>query len=391
MANINASKSKSSSVLRPSDLGPDPIGTLGRNEGYMSSWSWTDDDYIYLNSTPFTSNAPFFRHGPIRLSKADLVNADTIDVLDWKLLSSRDEEIDWTAFHVAILGGAGEFFSNPSDSCADDEEELVDDLCEWLRDLGYSSHSLGALVFEGAFVRNHREKTDERPPSPVNVNEWTDVYRALSHRQREDPFHLISKAQESEGASDILSMMSYAESIFDAGATTSTASSVPGGTQELISKFVDILVRDAGVARLISMALSDDGMGQERFRRNFGRILRSYSRELRCSLGKGMPDVGDASYAHAAAFVSRKAPHASHLIVSRFSQARKSMPPRDSLADSDGASSSGSEESEGESEVLNMEKLESFLTKGEPFRLLRWRLRALVYPDSFLSRLPAVD
>lgn len=351
----------------------------------MSPWCWTDDEYIFLNSTPFTFNVPFFRHGPIRLSKADLVKADTIDVADWKLLSSPDETLDWTAFHVAILGGAGEFFSDPSGSCADDDEgQLIDGLCDWLRDLGYSSHSLGALVFEGAFVRNHIGKTDESPPVPVN--EWTDVYRALSHRQNQDPFHVISKTQESEGASDIMSMMSYAESIFDAGATMSTASSLPGGTQELISKFVDILVRDSSVARMVSMALSDGGMGQERFRRNFGRILRSYSRELRRSLEKAKPEGHDASYAHAAAFVSRKAPHASHLIVSRFSQARKSMPPRDGLVDSDGASSCGSEGSEGESEVLNMERLESFFTKGEPFRLLRWRLRALMYPDSFLSR-----
>ena len=189
---------------------------------------------------------PLFRHNPIRLVKADLVNSradlvnfGTIDVLDWKLLSAPDETLDWTAFQIAILGGAGDFFSDPSDFCApDDEEELVNDLCDWLEDLGYSSDFLGALVFEGAFVRNYKEQTDERPPSPVD--DWTEVYRALSHRQKQDGFYDTFVIQESEETSEVMSMMSYAESIFDISATMSTASSFSGDTQELISKFVDI-------------------------------------------------------------------------------------------------------------------------------------------------------
>lgn len=118
-----------------------------------------DDEYLFFKSAPFTVNMPSFEHGRIRLAKADLVNAGTINSLESKLLSSPDETLDWTAFQMAILGGAGDFFSDPSDFCARDaEEELVDDLCDWLEGFGLPSGALGALV-----------KSEEKAPtmSPV--------------------------------------------------------------------------------------------------------------------------------------------------------------------------------------------------------------------------------
>lgn len=55
-----------------------------------------------------------------------------------------------------------------------------------------------------------------------------------------DGFYDTFVIQESEETSEVMSMMSYAESIFDISATMSTASSFSGDAQELISKFVDI-------------------------------------------------------------------------------------------------------------------------------------------------------
>jgi hypothetical protein len=122
MDNYNASKSQPGPISSPPELRPDRISTPGEqllpkgkilnnldaisNQGNTGSWFWADDEHIFLNSTPFTFNVPVFRHNPIRLAKADLVNAGSIDVLDWKLLSSPDETLDWTAFQIAILGGA---------------------------------------------------------------------------------------------------------------------------------------------------------------------------------------------------------------------------------------------------------------------------------------------
>lgn len=347
----------------------------GSNEGNNnSSWFSTDEKHIFLKSTPFTSNVPVFQHGPIRLIKSDLIKA--INAPEFKPFESTGDSLDWVALQWATQERVRGLFIDPPD--------LFENAREQLGDLGYSSNSLGALVSEGDVVRDYKQHAVEKPPSPVH--DWTNVYRTLSHRQQQGRSHDTFEVQESDGLSEVMSLVSYAESIFDAATTMSTASSVPGDTQELISKFVNILVRDTSVVRMLSMALSDTGMGQERFRRNFSRILRSYSRELRRSLESGKPEDSDPSYGQAAAFVSHKALHASHLIVSRFSQARTSVPPRNGLPESDGDSASESEESEGENEMPNMEKLESFFVTGEPFRLLRWKLRALIIPDSFLTR-----
>lgn len=125
-----------------------------------------DDEYLFFKSAPFTVNMPSFEHGRIRLAKADLVNAGTINSLESKLLSSPDETLDWTAFQMAILGGAGDFFSDPSDFCARDaEEELVDDLCDWLEGFGLPSGALGALV-----------KSEEKPPTVSSVMPYAPAH-----------------------------------------------------------------------------------------------------------------------------------------------------------------------------------------------------------------------
>lgn len=106
-----------------------------------------DQEHMFFVSNTVTATMPAFQHGRIRLAKADLVNAGTINSLESKLLTSPDEILDWTAFQMAILGGAGDLFSDPDNFLSRDaQEEMVDDLCDWFEDLGFSEGDLGALI-----------------------------------------------------------------------------------------------------------------------------------------------------------------------------------------------------------------------------------------------------
>lgn len=121
-----------------------------------------DDDHMFLMSNNITSTMPTFQHGRIRLAKADLVNAGTINSLESKLLTSPDETLDWTAFQMAILGGAGDLFSDPDNFLSRDaQEEMVDDLCDWLEDIGYGNDDLGTLI---TTREKSRKGTSSRAP-----------------------------------------------------------------------------------------------------------------------------------------------------------------------------------------------------------------------------------
>lgn len=122
-----------------------------------------DDEHMFLASTSLTATMPSFQHGRIRLAKADLVNTGTINSLESKLLTSPDETLDWTAFQMAILGGAGDLFSDPDNFLSRDaQEEMVDDLCDWFEDLGFSNQSLGALATKEA-----DSSTSTNPTTPL--------------------------------------------------------------------------------------------------------------------------------------------------------------------------------------------------------------------------------
>ncbi|KAK5631567.1 hypothetical protein RRF57_007281 [Xylaria bambusicola] len=79
-------------------------------------------EYIYLPSPSLSAVAPTFQHGPIRLSKYDLLPAMKL---------SHDEDLDWTAFQMAISGGAGDLFSESDDVIRQREEEEIADIAEW--------------------------------------------------------------------------------------------------------------------------------------------------------------------------------------------------------------------------------------------------------------------
>jgi hypothetical protein len=99
---------------------------------------------------------PTFRHGPIRIAKADIALAYSSSKLATAVL---DDSLDWTAFHMAILGGAGELYGEATDYSrrGDAEEDEVDDLCEWFADFRFAGWG--------------RLDRGTQPTSPVTVAE----------------------------------------------------------------------------------------------------------------------------------------------------------------------------------------------------------------------------
>ncbi|KAJ9132006.1 hypothetical protein NKR23_g11471 [Pleurostoma richardsiae] len=134
-------------------------------------------DFIFLRSTPHTLTAPCFRHGPIRLAKADLAPEPRL---------ALDDMFDWTAFQMAILGGAGDFFSagGPSgfrwqqqqqgegdaqvpvsggDEAEDEEDSYAEDLAEWFAEFGFE-HG-GLIVPEPKTGAGKKARRSRSPPS----------------------------------------------------------------------------------------------------------------------------------------------------------------------------------------------------------------------------------
>ncbi|RGP80315.1 hypothetical protein FLONG3_1464 [Fusarium longipes] len=89
------------------------------------------DEYYYLKSTSYTLTKPSFRHGPIALAKIE-VN---------KGLKAMDDTLDWTAFQMAILGGAGDFFQDMS---IDEDTKQAEDIASWFDAFGFETY--GTLI-----------------------------------------------------------------------------------------------------------------------------------------------------------------------------------------------------------------------------------------------------
>ncbi|KLP06664.1 uncharacterized protein FFB20_10980 [Fusarium fujikuroi] len=92
-----------------------------------------EDKFIYLKSTPYTLTQPSFRHGLITLSLARLDRG----------AKTTDDTLDWTAFQMAILGGAGELFQDTS--CEVDIRQ-AEDITLWFDTFGFETY--GELITE---------------------------------------------------------------------------------------------------------------------------------------------------------------------------------------------------------------------------------------------------
>ncbi|CAJ2500083.1 Uu.00g029360.m01.CDS01 [Anthostomella pinea] len=139
--------------------------------------SVADSNYIYLQSPPCTMNVPGFRHGPIRFLKSELVP-------DVKL--GGEDGLDWTAFQMAILGGAGDWFSDSDDTIRRREEEEIDELGEWWDGWGLD---LGRLVTED----------DVEAPSPTSTTSG-EAFSDLSYGEIEtdNPYSPLHSWQEQQ-------------------------------------------------------------------------------------------------------------------------------------------------------------------------------------------------
>ncbi|KAI0178800.1 hypothetical protein GGR52DRAFT_578968 [Hypoxylon sp. FL1284] len=121
-----------------------------------------NSNYVFLQSSPCSVTNPKFRHGPIRLAKSDLIP-------DMKV--GMDEGLDWTAFQMAISGGAGDWLSESDDTVRRREAEEVDELVDWFGTLNFRGS--GGLVTQ-----------DLEPPSPTSTTSGED-YSDVSYTEIE--------------------------------------------------------------------------------------------------------------------------------------------------------------------------------------------------------------
>lgn len=192
-------------------------------------------------------------------------------------------------------------------------------------------------------------------------------------------------------ADDTSSIRSYNDSIFDdLESVLSSVSSLGGDeTAVFVSAFVDLLIRDPSVDRIIARATSDAGIGAERFRRSFSRILKTYSRDLQDTIAQQQQK--DHEHHRVVAFISRKTMQASSLVTTRYKE-RVPKPDNSALEkvaqyldglESDRSNSSDEEEA---STVPTLAGLETFLLQGKPFQTLKWHLRSLIISNQRVAQ-----
>ncbi|KAI1766672.1 hypothetical protein GGR53DRAFT_485461 [Hypoxylon sp. FL1150] len=126
-----------------------------------------NSDYLFLQSSPCSITSPGFRHGPIRLAKSDLIP-------DMKV--GAEEGLDWTAFQMAISGGAGDWLSESDDTIRRREAEEVDELVDWFGSLNFKTP--GNLVT--------RDFEIPSPTSTTSGEEYSDV--SYTEIEKDNPY-----------------------------------------------------------------------------------------------------------------------------------------------------------------------------------------------------------
>ncbi|RSL90767.1 hypothetical protein CEP51_000528 [Fusarium floridanum] len=115
-----------------------------------------NDEFFYLKSTPFTLTKPSFRHGPITFAKAEVV----------KGVKTMDDTLDWTAFQMAILGGAGDLLQDMSN---EEDQKQVEEITSWFESFGFETY--GTLVPEDVpSMRSSSRSTVSSTPSTIDTD-----------------------------------------------------------------------------------------------------------------------------------------------------------------------------------------------------------------------------
>jgi len=139
-----------------------------------STSSHASRDVVYLRSTPCTLTAPRFRHGPIRVPRRTPTQEN---------IMGFDDGLDWTAFQMAIQGGAGDWYSENEETTRRREADEVKDVLAWWKTWNFES--AGELV------------TAERQEA-----ESTQLHKESSRSSIDSTHTIGSSASLSDGSDD---------------------------------------------------------------------------------------------------------------------------------------------------------------------------------------------
>ncbi|CAM1504730.1 Fc.00g023210.m01.CDS01 [Cosmosporella sp. VM-42] len=127
--------------------------STNRRSRKKSLKSEQNDEFFYFQSTPYTLTHPGFRHGPITFPKAEV----------GKGAKTMDDTLDWTAFQMAILGGAGDLFP---DTSLEEDSKQAEDIISWFDSFGFETH--GKLIpEEKSSQRDSAQSTVSSSPSTI--------------------------------------------------------------------------------------------------------------------------------------------------------------------------------------------------------------------------------
>lgn len=158
---------------------------------------------------------------------------------------------------------------------------------------------------------------------------------------------------------------------------------------KVLGAFVDLLLHDRSIDKIIARATSKSSIGAERFLMELSMIFHIYSEDLRDTTDQLLQD--EQRQKLVAALISRKRMLASHLLVMRHGErAQKSdnssLDQVEQHLSGPESDNNGLSDDEEPDTKLNMVGLESFLVQGNPFKLLKWQLRSLIIPDQHVRQ-----
>lgn len=330
----------------------------GRSRSHLSDYESDDAGYLSGTETDFgdTNNGlrtASFRDKRGTVENKQVLRLDTPEMLDDNLQSADSLLFPYTQHHQPSAADTG---------TADAR-----------------NHSRGEEALRPELNRDQSQLHSRQ-------SEEGDVdYADISFQETTDHPH----------SDDNMSLRSFTGSVFDMASIVSSASSLPSNSHAMVASFVDMLLRDPSMDRLLAITTSEFGVTSGRFTRNFSRILKSYSRHLQQSIESGIQD-DRVKCLIAAKSVSSARHQVSNLIASRYNE--RALDERDfrhrevelisrhlDQPVSDGNDEpSSNEESSGDEFDFRVGDLEQFLLSGQPFKLLKRNLRSLVIPDEFL-------